>query len=392
MKKIFLILLVCISTAKSFGQVTVIPKTEGDLHIKEQPKDTIKKVEKPVVVGDSIKVQKTADIVKDSIKIPVKMGLVKITATIENRHGDYIYIKIDKKKTKKIKINRAGFFEDTIGINEGFYQFYDGLNFADLYVKDGYDMIINVDAGSFVKTLAFSGSGATENNFMATSRILDTRLDMKSLMNMKYNEFKDELDKKRTFDFNRLKNASFDERFNVFQQQKTELFIKSLENFYKNEHQAEDKTIKIEDISYQYVDYEGKMIKTKSFSGSYLFIQVWSMESGASVAEAPYLREIIRKYSPQGFTFINICIDNPAEVDKWKAYIDDQGLTGVQLLADAGWKSEIINDFKISSLPRYILADPVGKLMQPNAPRPSNPNLRVGFEQLLNGGYEEEGK
>lgn len=384
MKNILLITLIFASFIKTFAQVTTIPKTEPD-KITEKVET---KIEEKVVEKVA---EKVVEKPIDSIKILPKLGLLKITATIENRNGDYIYIKINKNKTKKIKINEAGFFNDTLAISDGFYQLYDGANFADLYVKDGYDMIINADATSFTKSLAFSGDGAAENNFMATSRILENRVDFKNLMNMDYSEFKSELEKKRTADTRRLQNANFDEFFNVFQQKKIENFITSIDNYYKKEHEIE-KPVKIINVDYKYPDYNGKMTSIKDFLGGYVFIQVWSMKSGASETEAPYLREIIRKYSPQGFNFINICIDleNGNEVEIWKKYIDEHGLTGTQLLADSGWNSKIITDFKITSLPRYILVDPAGKLMQPNAPRPSSPNLRAGFEQLLNADFESD--
>ncbi len=382
MKNILLITLIFASFIKTFAQITTIPKTEPDkitekVETKIEEKAAEKVVEKPI----------------DSIKILPKLGLLKITVTIENRNGDYIYIKIDKNKTKKMRINQAGFFSDTLSVNDGFYQLYDGKNFVDLYVKDGYDMIINADASSFAKSLAFSGDGAVENNFMATSRILENRVDFKNLMNMNYSEFKSELEKKRIADTKRLQNANFDDFFNVFQQKKIENFINNISDYYKKEHEIE-KPVKITNIDYKYPDYNGKMTSIKDFLGGYVFIQVWSMKSGASEAEAPYLREIIRKYSSQGINFINICIDleNGNEVEIWKKYIDEHGLTGTQLLADSGWNSKIITDFNITSLPRYILVDPAGKLMQPNAPRPSSPNLRAGFEQLLNGDFEDDNK
>lgn len=380
MKNIFLITFIFTSFIKSFGQVTTIPKTDSD---KITENTETKAEEKAFEKTPEIVIEKPINFIKTS----PKLGVLKITAIIENCNGDYIYIKINKNKTKKIRINEAGFFNDTLVINDGFYQFYDGANFADLYVKDGYDMIINVDAANFTKSLAFSGDGATENNFMATSRILENRLDFKSLMNMSYSEFKSELEKKRTTYTRRLENANFEEFFNVFQQKKIENFFTGVEDYYKKEHEIE-KTIKIINVDYKYPDYNGKLTSIKDFLGGYIFIQVWSMKSGSSEAEAPYLREIMRKYSPQGFNFINICIDSENEI--WKKYIDEHGLTGTQLLADSGWNSKIITDFKITSLPRYILVDPAGKLMQPNAPRPSSPNLRVGFEKLLNGDFEDD--
>ncbi len=381
MKKFFLIILLLIHLPQAFGQITVIPKTEPD------STKNVQKIAEKIAEKENVTTLETA---KGSILSPAPiakiLGKIKLTATIENRNSDYIYIKIGKNNTKKIKINEAGFFCDSINANSGFYQLYDGVNFADLYLKDGYNMIINVDAQNFIKSLAFSGDGAAENNFMATSRIIQSRIDLQKLMNLKFSEFELEINKIKKNTITRLSAGNFEEFFLNIQLQKADEFIKDITNFYKKAHEKE-KQIKATNFEYQYPDYNGKLTSTKDFYGSYIFIQVWSIDSGASAFEAPYLREIIRKYSPLGFSFISICIDtvNGAEVQKWKEYIDKNGLTGTHLLADAGWNSKIITDFNITALPRYILLDPAGKLMQPNAPRPSSPNLRAGFDQLLNG-------
>ncbi|MDG2281389.1 MAG: TlpA family protein disulfide reductase, partial [Flavicella sp.] len=40
------------------------------------------------------------------------------------------------------------------------------------------------------------------------------------------------------------------------------------------------------------------------------------------------------------------------------------------------------NSYQISGIPRFILIDPEGKIVEANAPRPSDPNLRSIFTEL----------
>ena len=46
-------------------------------------------------------------------------------------------------------------------------------------------------------------------------------------------------------------------------------------------------------------------------------------------------------------------------------------MSGTQLLADKEFKSDFVSAFNISGLPRFILIDPNGTIVSPNAPAPS---------------------
>jgi hypothetical protein len=68
---------------------------------------------------------------------------------------------------------------------------------------------------------------------------------------------------------------------------------------------------------------------------------------------------------------------------KWKKFIDDNHLKGIQVIADHDFKSDFISGFNIIAIPRFILIDPEGKIVEENAERPSDPALAVLFNKLL---------
>ena len=53
--------------------------------------------------------------------------------------------------------------------------------------------------------------------------------------------------------------------------------------------------------------------------------------------------------------------------------IDKEKLSGTHLLADKDWKSQYVIDNMIdqSGIPRYIIVDPKGYIVNSDAPRPS---------------------
>jgi hypothetical protein len=57
-------------------------------------------------------------------------------------------------------------------------------------------------------------------------------------------------------------------------------------------------------------------------------------------------------------------------------------LTGIQLFADQNWKSKFVTDYVINGIPRFILIDPQGNIVNSNAPRPSSIKLVELFDSL----------
>ena len=59
----------------------------------------------------------------------------------------------------------------------------------------------------------------------------------------------------------------------------------------------------------------------------------------------------------------------------WKRAIEELGIEGVHGLSKGGWGSEATAKFGVSSIPRYLIFDKKGKVVDGNAPRPSDPRL-----------------
>ena len=67
----------------------------------------------------------------------------------------------------------------------------------------------------------------------------------------------------------------------------------------------------------------------------------------------------------------------------WKQFVKDKELTGIQLLSDNSFKTSITKDYKIGGIPRFLLFDKEGKIIDTNAKRPSNTMLKKQLLQLL---------
>ena len=135
----------------------------------------------------------------------------------------------------------------------------------------------------------------------------------------------------------------------------------------------------------KFTDYENNAGGTTSLNdlkGKYVYIDVWATWCGPCIAEIPSLKKVEKQYHDKNIEFVSISIDKKEDHEKWKKMIVDKELGGMQLFADSDWKSKFIEDYLIKGIPRFILIDPAGKIVNSNAPRPSSEKLISLFEEL----------
>ena len=66
----------------------------------------------------------------------------------------------------------------------------------------------------------------------------------------------------------------------------------------------------------------------------------------------------------------------------WRKMIEDRDMGGIQLFSDNAFESDFVMAYKISGIPRFILIDPEGNIVNADAPRPSSPALIDLFNSL----------
>ena len=79
---------------------------------------------------------------------------------------------------------------------------------------------------------------------------------------------------------------------------------------------------------------------------------------------------------------MSLSVDAKHDYDKWRTMIEEKELGGVQIFADNSSKSEFYKAYGIMGIPRFILVDPEGNIVDANAPRPSSSDLIELFDEL----------
>ncbi|WP_187269556.1 TlpA family protein disulfide reductase [Flagellimonas hymeniacidonis] len=124
---------------------------------------------------------------------------------------------------------------------------------------------------------------------------------------------------------------------------------------------------------YDYEDYSGGVASLDDFKGNLVYIDIWATWCGPCIREFPYLKKLKEKYDDKGITFMGISRDDVRFRDKWKEMIKKEGLKGVQLLGGSK-DDDFIKKYQILTIPRFILLDREGKIIDSNAPNPSDWN------------------
>ncbi|MDD2386571.1 MAG: TlpA disulfide reductase family protein [Bacteroidales bacterium] len=121
-------------------------------------------------------------------------------------------------------------------------------------------------------------------------------------------------------------------------------------------------------VNWSFPDIEGKIYSLSDFRGKYVYIDVWAAWCGPCIREIPALESLKQKFADKNIAIIGISIDeNRAD---WINMLQTKNMQGTQLHA-GGWNNDLCNYFKITGIPRFILLDKQGNIINSNADRPS---------------------
>lgn len=307
---------------------------------------------------------------------------ITFQASIANRNGDIIFIKEGKKILQEIKIDSQGIFKATFPIKEGMYLMYDGVEYAQLYLKNGYNLNLTMDAKNFDESIKFQGNGSNENNYLAQEVLIDKNFSYDKVLASDEVTFKKSLEDKQKADLERLEKANLAPGFVVEHKKEMAMAILELQQYY-TQISANKKMNNVKAPSFDYENQKGGKTSLESLKGKYVYIDVWATWCGPCRGEIPFLKTIEEKYKGKNIEFVSISVDVAKDHDKWKNFVTEKGLEGIQLFADKNWESSFIAAFGINSIPRFILIDPNGIVIDADAKRPSNPALVEQLNGLL---------
>jgi len=131
-----------------------------------------------------------------------------------------------------------------------------------------------------------------------------------------------------------------------------------------------------------YKNFAGGSTSLSDLKGRYVYIDVWATWCGPCKREIPFLQKVEKQYEGKNIQFVSLSVDKLDDLDKWKKMVKEEQLGGIQLYADKSWESDFVTGYLIKGIPRFILIDPNGIIVNSNAPRPSESKLIDLFNEL----------
>jgi len=321
-----------------------------------------------------------------SCKNDTPKDYVTLTGTITNKNSDELSVRNSENDIiKNIAVNENGVFSDTLHISKGKFAMSDGNEYVMLFLRPGDEIDMTLDANEFDETLKFSGTGSNENNYMVNKLLMQEKV---------FNNINDLYDQPKEVFITALDSIKLN--FQSFLQNQKELdadFIQSdiedTESLFGYLSKRYDEIAKINEligkaspVFTNYENHDGTTTSLTDLKGKFIYVDVWATWCKPCLAEIPALKELEEEMG-EDMHFLSISIDKTDKHDTWKQMVIDKELKGIQLYADNNWESQFVKDYGINGIPRFILIDPQGNVVKPDAPRPSNPKTKKLLLDLI---------
>jgi len=140
-------------------------------------------------------------------------------------------------------------------------------------------------------------------------------------------------------------------------------------------------TLKIGDYcpDFNMESFDRQPVKISSLKGKYVYIDVWASWCYPCRKQFPFFEELVEEFKTDDIVFLGMNID---ERDfRWLGTIENLHLKGEQ------WRAldkDFENKFFIEYIPRFILLDKEGKILESRMTAPSKAETKEYLIQILN--------
>ena len=125
-------------------------------------------------------------------------------------------------------------------------------------------------------------------------------------------------------------------------------------------------------------DVDGKVWTLADFKGKYVYIDLWATWCNPCKRELPYLKDLEKKFEGAQIVFVGLSTDG--DKAKWEQMVRSGAMPGVQL--HIGPRSAFQKAYNIDGIPRFILLDRDGVIINNNMSRPSSEDTFKFLESL----------
>lgn len=115
-------------------------------------------------------------------------------------------------------------------------------------------------------------------------------------------------------------------------------------------------------------DVNGKEFSLRDLKGKYVYIDVWASWCPPCRSEIPHVKVLEEKLAKKKIVFVSISVERVKR--EWEEAVKELNMGGIQLYV--GRDDAFIEAFNVKTIPRFILVDKKGRVVNLKMPRPSN--------------------
>jgi thiol-disulfide isomerase/thioredoxin len=309
----------------------------------------------------------------------------RLTGTVNNPSIQQLTVQ-GRGYNKTISVDENGKFSDTLIVNPGIHAISNGSDRLTLFLRNGYDLEVQFKDVVMANGATFKGLGAETNNFIEKKRLfyLSDFANPKTYFSLEEEAFRARLNEARTT-LSDLRSGDIDSLVLELDTRNDERFFGYIESNYEVMSSTMTRLAKGKP-SPEFVNYENHAGGTSSlsdFKGKLVLLDIWATWCAPCKVEIPHLKKLEEDYKDKSIEIVSISVDVEEAHDTWKKMVESEDLTGVQLYADNNFSSDFIMQYGINAIPRFILINTDGTIIDADAPRPSNPELRTLIDSYL---------
>ena len=138
----------------------------------------------------------------------------------------------------------------------------------------------------------------------------------------------------------------------------------------KRDFDTVDKLLPKEILAQQLKTESGSFVSLAEVftSNDAVYVDFWASWCGPCISEMPYEKQLISEFKGKPIKFIFISLDKDEK--QWRKAIARIDVEGTHYLISEGVKSPLIKYLSLQEIPRYIILDKTGRLINRDAPRP----------------------
>lgn len=135
------------------------------------------------------------------------------------------------------------------------------------------------------------------------------------------------------------------------------------------------------DISF--ADAEGNVHHLSDFRGKIVYIDCWATWCGPCCREIPFLEKQVEAFADKSHSIVFISISLDKNRKAWLAKIAKDKPSWPQFIVDDEGDATLHKSYGINAIPRFLLINADGTIIDADAPRPSDKNFSEVIENIL---------